>query len=298
VSEPSSPEALTVLYRGLLSSCNYGCEYCPFAKHRETEAEHALDAAALGRFGDWCLRRAPAPLSVFFTPWGEALTHRRYHELITRLSQAPHVTRVAAQTNLSAELDWLEETERRKVALWATYHPAWTTLDRFVGQCERLLGWGIRFSVGVVGLPAHRANIEALRSALPGSVYVWINAMKALASRYSAEELAFFESVDPLFRLTRSPHPSRGRACRAGERVISVDGEGIVRRCHFIPTPIGNIFDESFGSALEARACTNETCGCHIGYVHLEALGLERVYGEGLLERIPTDWSASRISHR
>ena len=27
---------LSILYRGPLSSCNYGCEYCPFAKHRET----------------------------------------------------------------------------------------------------------------------------------------------------------------------------------------------------------------------------------------------------------------------
>ena len=25
-----------ILYRGPLSSCNYGCEYCPFAKHAES----------------------------------------------------------------------------------------------------------------------------------------------------------------------------------------------------------------------------------------------------------------------
>src|SRR5439155_12206691 len=28
-----------VLYRGPLSSCNYGCHYCPFAKHAETHAD-------------------------------------------------------------------------------------------------------------------------------------------------------------------------------------------------------------------------------------------------------------------
>lgn len=48
--------ALTVLYRGPLSSCNYGCAYCPFAKHHESDAEHAVDAAALERFLGWAER--------------------------------------------------------------------------------------------------------------------------------------------------------------------------------------------------------------------------------------------------
>src|SRR4051812_1492753 len=145
---------LTVLYRGPLSSCNYGCEYCPFAKHHETPAEHANDARSLERFGAWCLSRTEAELRVFFTPWGEALTQVRYHELMTKLSHAPHVTRVAVQTNLSARLDWLLETDRPKLGIWATYHPDWTPLDRFLKQCERLMEMQIRFSVGVVGFPA------------------------------------------------------------------------------------------------------------------------------------------------
>ena len=45
-----SAPSLSVLYRGPLSSCNYGCTYCPFAKHHETDAEHAVDARALERF--------------------------------------------------------------------------------------------------------------------------------------------------------------------------------------------------------------------------------------------------------
>ncbi|MEN8446791.1 MAG: radical SAM protein, partial [Cyanobacteria bacterium J06555_13] len=27
---------LSILYRGPLLSCNYGCEYCPFAKRQQT----------------------------------------------------------------------------------------------------------------------------------------------------------------------------------------------------------------------------------------------------------------------
>ena len=287
---------LTILYRGPLSSCNYGCEYCPFAKRHETAEEHAVDAAALSRFGDWCLRRTEAPLRVFFTPWGEALTQVRYQELMTKLSHAPHVTRVAVQTNLSARLDWLSDTDRSKLGLWATFHPDWSTLNRFVGQCEKLLELGVRFSVGVVGFPAHRPHIEAIRGALPSSVYVWINAVKKLGPTYTLDDLKFFESVDPLFRFNLTPHPSKGQACQAGESVISVDGDGTARRCHFIASPIGNLYDAHFESALTPRACTNDTCGCHIGYVHLDYLELHKVFGTGLLERIPTDVRATRIS--
>ncbi len=69
--------------------------------------------------------------------------------------------------------------------------------------------------------------------------------------------------------------------------MVAVDGEGTMRRCHFVPEPIGNLYDPGFADALIERPSPNETCGCHIGYVHLDDLGLAPVFGEGLLERIP-----------
>jgi len=62
-----------------------------------------------------------------------------------------------------------------------------------------------------------------------------------------------------------------------------------MRRCHFVKDIIGNIYDAGFESALQPRLCPMETCGCHIGYVHLEELRLEQLFGENLLERIPSD---------
>ena len=69
---------LTILYRGPLSSCNYDCHYCPFAKRHETAAELAEDRRALERFLEWAKGYSQAMLSIFFTPWGEALTRRWY----------------------------------------------------------------------------------------------------------------------------------------------------------------------------------------------------------------------------
>jgi MoaA/NifB/PqqE/SkfB family radical SAM enzyme len=145
----------------------------------------------------------------------------------------------------------------------------------------------VRFSVGVVGLKEHFAEIDALRRELPPDVYLWVNAFKREADYYTPEMLADLTRIDPLFPLNNQYHASRGESCRTGRSVISVDGDGVVRRCHFIKTPIGNIYDADFESCLTERPCANDTCGCHIGYVHLDRLKLYDTFGEGVLERIP-----------
>ncbi|MHC5543950.1 STM4011 family radical SAM protein, partial [Singulisphaera rosea] len=72
--------SLSILYRGPLSSCNYGCDYCPFAKRHETASELAKDRRALERFTDWVSGREADRIAILFTPWGEALTRRWYRE--------------------------------------------------------------------------------------------------------------------------------------------------------------------------------------------------------------------------
>ena len=115
---------------------------------------------------------------------------------------------------------------------------------------------------------------------------MWINAAKR-SETYAEDDIQRFEAIDPLFRMNTIEHPSFGKSCRAGASVISVDGEGDVRRCHFIKDVIGNIYDEGFDKCLIERPCTNQTCGCHIGYVHLDYLELDKVFATGLLERVP-----------
>jgi MoaA/NifB/PqqE/SkfB family radical SAM enzyme len=281
---------LSILYRGPLSSCNYGCDYCPFAKHTETDAEHAADGRALQRFVDWVAGRENDRLSVLFTPWGEALIRRRYQNALVRLTRLPHIEKVAMQTNLSCRLDWTEDCDKSKLGLWATYHPTQIDRARFLAQCRELDRRGVRYSVGVVGLKEHRTEIDALRDELPPHVYLWINAYKRVRDYYTEEELAHFTTVDPLFPINTVYHPSRGRACRAGHTVISVDGDGTIRRCHFIRQSLGNIYESGFEKALTPAPCSNETCGCHIGYVHLNELNLYDVFGDGVLERIPRAW--------
>jgi MoaA/NifB/PqqE/SkfB family radical SAM enzyme len=277
----------SILYRGPLSSCNYGCEYCPFAKTKNTRAELKDDARKLGRFVKWIKEHPHHHFGILFTPWGEALIRSYYRQAIIELSHLPNVTKVAIQTNLSCPTSWLYDCRKETVAIWATYHPTQTRRKTFIDKCHELDKIGIRYSVGTVGFKEAYREIKALKEELAPDIYLWVNANKRQSDYYMENDLADFTQIDPLFRYNTLYHPSFGKACQTGESVFSVDGEGTMYRCHFNKTPIGNIYDPSFEKSLFPRFCTNSTCGCHIGYVHMNELKLYEVFSDGVLERIP-----------
>ncbi|QBJ96228.1 radical SAM protein [Rhodococcus sp. ABRD24] len=277
---------LTILYRGPLASCDYDCPYCPFAKRRDTPEQLRADRAALERFCVW-VEDQDQELSILFTPWGEGLVRSWYRRALVDLSRLAHVRRVAIQTNLSCRTGWLAGADLDTVALWCTYHPGQTPHDRFRTKTTELTDLGVRFSVGVVGLPEHLEAARRLRAELPDPVYLWVNA--AEGHEYADADAADWTAIDPLFEFSRHPHRTRGRACRTGDTVVSVDGEGTVRRCHFVPEELGNLYDGSFREALQPRPCPLDVCDCHIGYVHTEQLPLYDVFAGGVLERIPAE---------
>ncbi len=284
----AAPLDLTILYRGPLASCDYDCPYCPFGKRRDTPGQLRADRAALARFADWAAGRRGDTLALLFTPWGEGLVRSWYRDTLAELSRLPHIRRVAIQTNLSARTDWLAGADLDTLALWATYHPGEVTHERFLARCRELSALGARYSVGLVGEPEHLAAARRMRGELPPEVYLWVNA--AEGRTYTDAQAADWAALDPLFAYSRTPHPSAGRPCRTGRSVISVDGDGTVRRCHFVRTELGNLYDGSYRAALGPRPCELPVCDCHIGYVHLETLPLYDVFAGGVLERIPKDW--------
>jgi MoaA/NifB/PqqE/SkfB family radical SAM enzyme len=238
----------------------------------------------LKRFTDWVAAQT-REISVLFTPWGEALIRGYYREAIARLSHLPHVATVAIQTNFSCDTGWLQDCDLGTAAFWVTYHPTEISRAKFVAKIEELAYHGARYSVGVVGDPAGLDEIERLKKDLPAGAYLWVNAMTGRAIRYSPEQIIRLTQIDPLFSLNHRPHRSKGRACFAGETVISVDADGAATRCHFIKTQIGNIYDPAFEEALQPRDCSAAYCRCHIGYSHIKDLELRSLFGEGFLER-------------
>jgi len=287
------PLGYSILYRGILSSCNYDCPYCPFAKQLDSPAELRTDREQLLRFCAWIQAHVSHEFAVFFTPWGEALVRKWYRDAIVELSWLPHVTKVAVQTNLSCRLDWLADANVEKVGLWCTYHPNQTDADAFLAQCAHLDRLNASYSVGCVGLREHQADIERLKRRLPDDVYLWINAYKSQPDYYDRALFDAFERIDRLFPMNAKSHASLGRACQCGSRVFTVDGQGNMRRCHFVKDVIGNLYNANFELFLGNNPCPNAICGCHIGYVHLDHLQLYREFGGGVLERIPASHAVS-----
>lgn len=288
---------LTILYRGYLESCNYDCGYCPFAKRRETTATRIRDKAGLASFLVWVRRSTDVDLTVFFTPWGEALVTRRYQQAMVALSREQHVRKVMIQTNLSGSLRWLDQANTDSLRIWATFHPGQTTLKAFVERCHLLDEKGVRHCVGIVGSREHFDWAQRLRAALPSHTYMWINALQPMPRGYSEDEIRFCEALDPHFRLNLARHASRGKACRTGSEVISVNGDGEVRRCHFWDEKLGNLYQQNLREILTNQPCPRGTCACHLGYVHLREPAVDAAFGSGALERIPDIWPEPPVAH-
>jgi MoaA/NifB/PqqE/SkfB family radical SAM enzyme len=277
---------VSILYRGDLSGCNYDCPYCPFAKRKDSRATLAADAQQVARFVEYIKQQSQIQFKIFFTPWGEGLIRTYYQQAMVALSHCSNVEKVAIQTNLSCRLGWLKKANKEKIALWATYHPGQVSRDAFLDKCRQLDGSGSQYSVGVVGFKETIEEIETIRSLLPADKYLWVNALKKQADYYNEEERARLIAIDPYITYNMINHNSRGKACRTGESVISVDGRGNIYRCHFIKEKLGNLYQDELNTLLQPRLCTNNTCGCHIGYVHMNDLNLYDVYKGRELERI------------
>ena len=141
----------SLLYRGFLSSCNYSCGYCPFAKRMESRAQLHRDRQSVERFASWVVEQHSKQWKILFTPWGEALTRSWYRAAITRLSRLPQVQRVSAQTNLSCGVRWINNCNLERFSLWTTFHPSEVSAAAFAAKVMQLREQGVQLS----GRPGH-----------------------------------------------------------------------------------------------------------------------------------------------
>lgn len=287
---------LSVLYRGPLASCNYGCSYCPFAKRSDTKQQLVRDRQSLEQFTECIAARNGHEWKLLFTPWGEALVRPWYRQAITRLTNCDHVRSVAVQTNLSARLEWVTSCRRERLAFWATYHPTEIQATAFLKQVQRLREWGVRLSVGMVAVPRLLPEIESFRRRLPGDVYLWINAQQPRCRDYTEDEATRLAAIDPMFPRTMKRQFSLGKPCRSGETSFTLDGRGEMRRCHFVAQIIGNFYQPDWEQSLQPRDCPRRFCDCFLGQAQLNSESFSGFFGDQLLERVPmTAWNGERL---
>jgi hypothetical protein len=277
---------LSVMYRGPLTSCNFRCHYCPFAKRKETEAQLTRDQASLQRFSTWIGHQNEHRWKILFTPWGEALVRLWYRNAIVALSQMDNVASVAVQTNLSCGLDWVSECNHERIAFWATFHPTEVQPDAFVRKVRSLREIGVHLSVGMVAVPESLSIIQQLRKELPSDVYLWLNAQQPRSRRYTDDEVSRLTEIDPHFPITTQRAPSFGKPCQTGETTFTVDGAGNMRRCHFVDEVIGHLYSPDWFDSLQPRRCPRRHCDCFLGKAQLQSNTLQPFFGDQLLERI------------
>jgi len=278
--------SLGLLWRGPLDSCNYACSYCPFAKRPPQRRVLDADRAALAKFVSWVESAIAWKLQILFTPYGEGLVWPWYRNALVALSHLAHVQQVAIQTNGSAPMEFLADADRARVALWISWHPSEIARAAFVAKIATLHAAGTRLSVGLVAAPSRVTDAEALRRELPPEVPMWLNAEKP-GPRFGADDRARLCAIDSDFDLELRRHPSRGKACRTGHEVLSVDGAGELRRCHFVDERLGNLYADDLASLLRPRPCPRATCECFLGYAHLAELGVRDSYdADGFLARL------------
>ena len=144
---------LSILYRGPLSSCNYACGYCPFAKRTETRRRAGPRPGVPGRGSSSGSAAVTADtIGVLFTPWGEALVRA----LVPGCARGAHAAAARARRWRSRRTSRAGSTGSKRATGPSSRSGAPTTRPRRPASgswqsAASCIGRGVRFSVGVVG---------------------------------------------------------------------------------------------------------------------------------------------------
>ena len=315
----------TICYRGSLKSCNYRCSYCPFSKHRASVQELEKDRQNFGRFCESIADRA-AELdigAVFVVPYGEASIHRWYWEGLGRLAGLDGLDRVGLQTNLSfsveeclvifdlysgdanrenireSDKETCKETAektvrgisgaaRRKLCIWATFHPEMTDMETFVEKCHRLADSGVNLCVGAVGAPQNIPLLGRLRERLSPDLYLWINKMDGLGRVYTEEEKRAFLELDPFFGLECGSPAADAAMC--SDRCF-VEADGRIRACNIGRIKEGNWY-QSEQEEIFRPLCGKKRCSCYLAYGGRADFEGRQFFGAYPIFRVPKSYQA------
>lgn len=280
-----------IYFRGFLSSCNYTCSYCNFAKRKSSKMELLKDKECLNRF---CVffdttefRNA---VSIFLTPYGEGLIHDYYVEAIGKLAKSRKCKYVSCQTNLSFNInDFLEKlktlnADLSKVKLWASYHPEMVSTDEFVSKVK-VLKSRIDLCVGIVAIPDNLDSVFELRKHLPQEIYMWINAKEREETRYSKSQIKSLVEIDPLFYNELQRNKAQNSCCNAGVDSVFIRANGDVFPCHLYKSKLFNIYLNQ--NPTSPFKCDRKSCHCYLSYSHRVELNLERYFGDYTPIRLP-----------
>lgn len=270
-----------IYFRSFLSSCNYSCSYCVFAKSSLNDVKK--DINCLDKFCNFIQSTEFLnKVSVFLTPYGEGLIHNHYIEGIARIALSPKTLYVSCQTNLSFNEDNFLEVLKAynvdfdKVKLWSSFHPEMVSADEFAAKVQKLKK-SIDLSVGIVAIPGSIEEVSSLRKALPEDVYMWINAKANEKTRYKKCEIDSLIKIDPLFNNELKKYRIQNDSCNCGTSSIFVNDRGDVYPCHINKEQLFNIYQKGYSKEFK---CNRNVCDCYVSYSNRKNSVLYKYFGK------------------
>jgi len=139
-------------FNGRYAHCNYSCPYCyvPSSVNKGMHFNFTME-----KWEDAFLRHFGGKHTVFYLSYGEPMIANEFPNVIEMVGRHPE-WEVKLTSNVSLSLDRLLSSrvaKERRLNVNASFHPTQTTLEKFVGQCDRLRNAGIEPSVVYVMYP-------------------------------------------------------------------------------------------------------------------------------------------------
>lgn len=261
-----------IYYRGFSKDCNYDCSYCILEKER-TNNNRLNDERYLNKFINYIRKtKFNQPVSIMFTPHGEALTKDYYYKAMAKLTQFDNVAVVSCQTNCSfTAKKFFEKMEKfnvnyKKLSLWVTFHPE-TVGTRVYDFANKLieLSTKITLSVGVVGFKEYSKEIAIIHNSIPPRINYWINKPEGLKSQSSE----LFKKIDKNYHLENNIYKCDLNSCSAGIISLLVKEKGEVFLCHRSKKSIGNLYDDT--EIIREKSASR--CDCFLTYSFKKDIG-------------------------
>lgn len=260
-----------IYYRGIAKDCNYACSYCILSKSKDYS--RLDDERYLNKFVNYMRKtKFYQPVSIMFTPYGEALNKDYYYKAIAILTQSNNVAEVCCQTNGSfTAKEFFKKMQKykanlKKISLWVTFHPetVGAKIYDFANQLIELSS-KITVSVGVVGLKEYRSEIATLYNIIPPRIYYWINKPEGLKTQPSE----LFDKIDKNYHLENKINKCDVNTCSAGILSLVIKEKGEVYLCHQSKNSIGNLYTDD----VIVREKSAQRCDCYLTYSHKRDVG-------------------------
>lgn len=260
-----------IYYRGIATDCNYDCSYCILEKSKKYSAWD--DERYLYKFVNFIRKtKFKEPVSVMFTPHGEALTKDYYYKAIAKLTQSENVAMVSCQTNGSFTTKGLlyklnnNKVNKKKLSLWVTFHPEVVNMGLYDFANTMIeLSNIVTISVGAVGVREFGNDLVIMQNILTPKIYYWINKHQGV----KPELVDVYDNIDENYSFELQPYKCDIETCDAGVTSLYVKGKGEVFMCHRSKESIGNLYDDV--EIVRERSASR--CDCFLTYSQKRDIG-------------------------